>query len=326
MSAATLAPGAVELALDLERVAPLVEPFLPPGAALTSATLLDRKEGRALLRYGLEGEPAGGSAYVLAKLYSDPVQARRVDRTLRLLGAEVFGPSPGLAVPRPLGVVAQPALLVYEPVDGVRLDLLPEFSAVPAAREGARWLAELHLSRVRLDRHLDVSHEVGNAGLWAALALQRLGPSVAGATEVVSRLEAGWSGLPPTRDVPIHKDFHHAHVLVGRQLSVVDLDEARMGDPAFDLAHFCANLRLMRPPGAGAASATALEEAFLEEYATRTGWEADGRFAFFYALNCVKLMKQIATGRGPAGALDSPEREDRAALVVEEGLAWSARW
>ena len=44
--------------------------------------------------------------------------------------------------------------------------------------------------------------------------------------------------------MPIHKDFHTGHLLVGDSVWVIDLDEARQGDRAFDLAHFCAYLEL----------------------------------------------------------------------------------
>ena len=323
MSPATLAPAALQLALDVERVAPLVEPLLAPGAALATCTLLDRKEGRALLSYGLMGPGAGRPASVMAKLYSDLDQAERVEWTMRRLAGEVFASVPGLTVPRPLGVVPQLALLVYEPAEGTRLDLLPEASAIAGAREAARWLAELHGSSIELDRRLDLAHEVDNAGIWAALAARRLGPPATGLDRLVAGIEAAQDQLVPAPEVPIHKDFHHAHVLVGRDVAVVDLDEARMGDVAFDVAHFCANVRLMGPGGgSGAALPASVEEAFRGEYAERTGWAPNGRFAFFYALNCVKLVKQIATGRGPAGRLEGPERDERAARVVEEGLAW----
>ena len=321
----TLVPAALEQALDVARVAPLVEPLLLPGTTLGSATLLDRKEGRALLTYELSAGPAAGPRAVMAKLFSSLEQAERVDRTLGTLRDEVFRPGSGLGLPKPLGVVPQLALLVYQPVEGVRLDLLPEASAAAAAREAARWLAELHGSSVELDRRLDVAHEVENARHWATLALRRLGSPAAGALELVTRLEDRSRSLPSAADVPIHKDFHHAHVLAGTELSVVDLDEARMGDAAFDLAHFCANLRLMGPGGGADGSGLArLEDVFCRAYSERTGWRRDGRFGFFYALNCVKLVKQIANGRGPAGRLEGRERDDRVAAVVEEGLAWAA--
>jgi aminoglycoside phosphotransferase (APT) family kinase protein len=261
----------------------------------------------------------------MAKLFSSLEQAERVDRTLRTLRDDVFRPGSGLGLPNTLGVVPQLALLVYAPAEGVRLDLLPPASALAGAREAARWLAELHASSVELDRRLDVTHELENARQWATLAFRRLGSPAAGALELVARLEDRARSLPPAPDVPIHKDFHHAHVLVGAELSVVDLDEARMGDGAFDLAHFCANLRLMGPRGRAENSGLArLEDVFCRAYSERTGWRRDGRFSFFYALNCVKLVKQIANGRGPVGSLTGRERDDRAAAVVEEGLAWAA--
>ena len=36
--------------------------------------------------------------------------------------------------------------------------------------------------------------------------------------------------------VLIHKDFHYEHGVVGERLAVIDFDEARLGNPTFDLA------------------------------------------------------------------------------------------
>ena len=68
--------------------------------------------------------------------------------------------------------------------------------------------------------------------------------------------------------MPIHKDFHPGHVLLGDDVCVIDLDEARRGDPTFDVAHFCAYLELLSTARRRRAARTA----FLEEYAAATGW------------------------------------------------------
>jgi aminoglycoside phosphotransferase (APT) family kinase protein len=122
--------------------------------------------------------------------------------------------------------------------------------------------------------------------------------------------------------VPIHKDFHYQHVIVGSRLGLLDLDEMRFGDPAFDLAHFCQYLELLAvrehwPPEA----VEPLTRAFLAEYARRTGWKTDGRFRFFAACACLKIAKQLATERGVWPRPRGPEQRAQLAFALERGLS-----
>jgi aminoglycoside phosphotransferase (APT) family kinase protein len=122
---------------------------------------------------------------------------------------------------------------------------------------------------------------------------------------------------------PIHKDFHPGHVIVNGSVAVVDFDESRLGDPAFDVAHFCAYLHFVALRRGLAARRAELEAAFLEGYADRTGWEADGRFDFFRAYTAVKIAKQLATVRGlrPYPCGDDLVRQLRE--VLAEGTRWA---
>ena len=117
------------------------------------------------------------------------------------------------------------------------------------------------------------------------------------------------------KEVPIHKDFHPGHVLVGDDLCVVDLDEARRGDPAFDVAHFCCYLEL--GGGYGGSSGPA---AFLDEYAVATGWTDKGTYDPFCAYTWLKIAKQRTLGRGPCRATATARR----AAEVERALVKGA--
>ncbi|HEY0408660.1 MAG TPA: phosphotransferase, partial [Candidatus Dormibacteraeota bacterium] len=115
-------------------------------------------------------------------------------------------------------------------------------------------------------------------------------------------------------------DFHHQHTLIGEGgLVVIDLDEARAGDPAVDVAHFAANLRLLRLRE-GTAGGGDLEAAFLDAYAARTGYVPDRRHRWCHAYTCLKIARQLARGRGPAPAPAGPERERQVGLILDEGL------
>jgi aminoglycoside phosphotransferase (APT) family kinase protein len=121
-------------------------------------------------------------------------------------------------------------------------------------------------------------------------------------------------------DVPIHKDLHHEHLIRGPRLAFLDVDEMRLGDPSFDLAHFCTYLNLLatRANGSGAL-AEALERAFLEEYERQTGWRSDERFIYFCAYTCLKIAKQLCMIEGVAPLPTGAEQRRQVAAVLEHG-------
>jgi aminoglycoside phosphotransferase (APT) family kinase protein len=97
--------------------------------------------------------------------------------------------------------------------------------------------------------------------------------------------------------VPIHKDFQYEHVIVGPSVAVVDLDEARMGDPAFDVAHFLTYLELLAfRSSVPSSDRDEWAEAFLTGYGAALEPE---RLRWYRAYTTVKIAKQLATGSGP---------------------------
>jgi len=268
----------------------------------------------------VEGLDAGRTVALVGKSYADRSHAALADLNVRLLRNEVFAGTPRFTVPEP--VRSEPALrmTLYREVAGVPLDRLPEASAVPAARLAAGWLATLHSSRTVLPRRLDVGHEVADVQKWASVVAD-VAPGVGRAAYALAgRLAALAAELPPVPEVPIHKDFHAGHVLaVGTppdRVAVIDLDEARMGDPVLDLAHVTAYLDASPWPGAQAARA-----ALLAAYGPPAGPAPELRWAFFTAHTCMKMAKQLATGRGPLPALGGPGRASALAAVLRKGAA-----
>jgi hypothetical protein len=97
---------------------------------------------------------------------------------------------------------------------------------------------------------------------------------------------------------------------------VLDLDEARMGDPALDVAHATAYLDVSAWPGAGAARG-----AFLARYGPLPGPSPELRSAFFAARTSMKIAKQLVTGRGPVPVGDDRARTAAVLAVLRRGLA-----
>jgi aminoglycoside phosphotransferase (APT) family kinase protein len=106
---------------------------------------------------------------------------------------------------------------------------------------------------------------------------------------------------------------------------VIDFDEMRYGDPAFDLAHFCANLHLLfcrRHPSSQQSphQLATLQRAFLNAYAGQTGWVKDQRFVYFSLYTCLKIAKQLCTGRGPHPRPAGDERRRQVYRILEQGV------
>jgi aminoglycoside phosphotransferase (APT) family kinase protein len=226
----------------------------------------------------------------------------------------------GIAAPRPVAHLRELGMAVFTAVAGRTLDQLGGAERVRGAESAAAWLATLHGSGLELDRGFDLASERRNLLLWGRQVAALHPSSAAAAERLLERLDGLAGGLLLETTAPLHKDFHHQHTLIADGgLVVIDLDEARAGDPAFDVAHFAANLRLLGLRE-GTAGGGDLEAAFLDAYATRTGYVPDRRHRWCHAYTCLKIARQLARGRGPAPAPAGAERERQLGLILDEGL------
>jgi phosphotransferase family enzyme len=290
-------------ALDAGVMEPKLRELLGPRAAsglrLISGRLIAGKRGsRALIEYRAEMPAGGMHLNMIGKHFANRDQARRFYRAAASL--DMLTSRSAFAVPRPLGLLPELALVVYVPVQGHPLDgVILNGDGEEHVRRAARALALLHASRIPLDRRFDLRRELLSLQAWATLVAASHPEQANAALQLADKLEAAGPTLRARRDVPIHKDFHYQHVVAGRKLALLDLDEMRLGDPSFDVAHFCAYLELLAVrSGRGSETGSALTRSFLDEYAQRAAWRTDERFAFFGAYACLKIAKQLCTSRG----------------------------
>jgi aminoglycoside phosphotransferase (APT) family kinase protein len=311
-------PESVREALDIADMTARLRPLLDrPGGnrspQVIRAELLSQKLGRWAIGYGAtEGEPE-----VIGKMFKDPVLGRRSHQTMQWLWDHEF------AVPRPLGFLPELSMLVYQPVPGRPLgNGLFDDRAAADMDLAAAWLAALHRSTLPLDRSFDVGNELKNLRIWAAVVGERH-PDHAGAAERISkRLEELASELGAETGRPIHKDFHHEHVFVADRAHVIDLDEARLGDPTFDVAHFCAYLQLLgcRVPAMALTLGRRRDE-FIAAYRCRSECDLGERYGVFYAYTCLKIAKQLCMHSGMAPRPNGEEEHCQTAAMLREGLA-----
>jgi streptomycin 6-kinase len=286
---------------------------------IQAATLLDYKPGkRGLIRY----EMAGGTLTVYGKLYAEPGQVTRVYQHMKLLWEEVFSGHAQFSLPHPIGCIPELFMLVYIPAAGdVLTEMLAGDQALSLTALAGAWLGTLHRSRLSLSKQFHLENELRNVRAWAALVGSHYPDQAGAATRIATYLQERAGAMPFEIDVPIHKDFHHGHVIVNHKLHVIDFDEMRLGDPNFDLAHFCANLYLLacRQDHANWPF-PAFRRAFLDAYAGSTRWVADERLDYFFAYSCLKIAWQLSNGYGPHPRPEGDERHRQVRQMLQQGV------
>lgn len=312
----------IEWALDPEEMTGHLIPLLPFSACITAARLHDFKPGqRCLVQYAVTDRKSGARYTIFSKLYADPIRGGRVYQTMKSLDM-TFASIPGLRVPRPLGWIPELAMLVYMPADGQSLDkTLASGRGTDDLGRAGEWLAALHRQRLTLDKQFQLERELADVQTWATLVGETFPDQARTATQITDCLRVSAETLPFTVDVPIHKDFHYGHVIVNDQdgLAVIDFDEARLGDPNLDLAHFSANLYLLALRQNRLPEFLSFERRFLDSYARTTGWTADGRFTFFFGYTAIKIAKQLCLHRGPLPRPEGERRQDQVRLILSQG-------
>lgn len=275
----------------------------PPAGRIVTAAVLAHKPGvRTTTALEVAAED-GGRRTIVAKRFADRGRARRLFDALTDLRSDLDAAGADGSVPRPLALSGADSVVFYEAARGRFLD---EATAAPGTfARCARALADVHACSPSLDRTFDPCHEARKVAGWAeevGAALPSFGPR---ARRAALAYGASSRRIGLDTDVPVHKDLHHRHVVVGERTSFLDLDEVRWGDRAFDLAHMCTYAHLLAVRGEGA-PAPEVEAEILSAYAAATGWAHDDRYALFCLYTCLKIAWHLATGRGlpprPEGA------------------------
>lgn len=319
----------LETALNVARMTELLLPLLRPLAragaepAIAYAKLLAYKEGnRGLIQYEVTGLGEQDPCLVFGKLFPALNQAERTFSIMGMLWNDVFAGQTRVSVPQPLGVLADLSMFVYVPAEGLFLnEVIGGERAMEAMELSGTWLGMLHRHHLPLERHFHIATELVNLRVWASLIGQKYPDQVDAANQIADYLTERAGELPFETDAPIHKDFHYGHIVLDQGLKIIDYDEMRLGDPNFDLAHFCANLHLLAYRNAdGPYRFSTLQRAFLNAYAKETGWTTNERFVYFYAYTCLKIAKQLCTMRGLRPRPEGDEQRNQLQLMLRQGL------
>src|SRR5437867_5328845 len=163
-----------------------------------------------------------------------------VMKTLRSNG---FGEDSRLRVPSPILYIPALSFLMMEQAEGEPLREILERRSDPDpyVKGAARWLARLHSCNITLDGASSRDDEIANSHRYMRAASWLL-PTLKSEIESISnQLIDAQKALQPYAKKPIHGDYHPRNIIVSQDATtVIDFDEARMGDPAFDVVYFTA--------------------------------------------------------------------------------------
>ena len=271
--------------------------------AVAEQIVIDQKPGqRAALQIRLV-EPVvltGGDGrlidHLYAKVFSELDRGARAQLTLRLLWEQTRAGESSFGLPQPLAASADPAVLLIGPVPGTALANVTDCDAPWEAL--GRWMARLHLSSPALSRRYDIDGELRTIRRWSAEIATTNTPAalVHRYHQLVQLIEVRSTSIAPTMVGAIHRDLHQEHLIIESpdKVGVVDLDEARLGDPHVDLGHLYAHLTLAAVPPRSIA-------AMLGAWSSATEHPVDSaalRLAVSFA--ALKIARQRVVGFGLA--------------------------
>ena len=189
--------------------------------------------------HGQDAALADGQGYFL-KFYARHQGEQTVQRHRYLAEEGGFD----FIVPRPLAYVEKYCALLLEEAEGVPLEQCLSASkceAEDALIAAARALVAWHRLPIALPVTASANAEIRSAAVGV--------DSLLGDPESPARAlaEALLEGVPSAPTALLHGDFHCRQLILGADgvIRVLDLDELTAGDPANDLAYFCAHAQTM---------------------------------------------------------------------------------
>jgi len=282
-------------ASDPETMKPVLQQMLSGGVSDVESLDIDvvqyKPERKCLFRYYLEWTTSGAQLpqVCYAKVFR---KAGSVYQKLHAIRRAYKGE---FTIPEPLGWVRPLHMIVLSSLDGGPLSLsFPRRDLPELCRTIASGLSAFHRTRVTLSARSNTQLGPPRPNGWIrdlAKALPELGREIRDVAGVHARRS---SKRAHTRAELVHGDFHVANILVGPSgLGLVDFENAHLGNPATDVASFCAQLKLLSLKLFQHHSG--LDDglhAFLDEYFGQRPWcrqEVEMYYAF-YCLWCANFQ------------------------------------
>lgn len=231
---------------------------------------------KTIIKYTV-GSDKSHKTYIGIHRESDDKRFGYAFRVLELLRSHGFNETSELRVPRPTIFLPSLYLIIMDEAEGNLLSTVMKEQRIDAESfiEGsAKWLVKLHNVAERFpsnDRSMLETNSYSQAGASYRHAekerdiltsikykepLTTIFPTLAGKIEVISeelvalqRQELLQNNITNGNGIGkfslIHGDYHPKNIHVSlNSITVIDFEECRFGDPAFDLGYFAAQLKM----------------------------------------------------------------------------------
>jgi len=183
---------------------------------------------------------------------------------LRSLG---FNEESSLRVPKPIYYAPSMSFLLMEKADGGLLATLfrqQETNLKTYAEGAAVWLAELHKSGVTTDRIQSMTDEIGDLTKYKKALLDTFPDLASTIGSISEHIVMALQGFPKVEAQFVHGDYHPENIFASPEhVTVIDFERSCMGDPAFDIGYFIAQVKMSYGSGPSTVEAC---KAFLEKY------------------------------------------------------------
>lgn len=180
---------------------------------------------------------------------------------LQLLRASGFNEESDLRVPKPILYLPSLSFLLMEEAEGILLGTFfaqqeQEKTHLKLYTEGAaKWLAKLHNSSITTNRISSSGERDGIAAtLKFRIGLLNLFPTLSKKIDSISermiRMQKEEEEEEEFQQYNnkarlVHGDYHPKNIFASsNSITVIDFEESRMGDPAFDLGYFVAQIKM----------------------------------------------------------------------------------
>jgi len=281
--------------------------------------------GAATIQYEIED-----STSVFAKLYaSDGTGAAHGAHSFQVLSAlwnDGCGRDSRYRVSEPLGFYPEFNMLLIRGAEGTLVaSAESDEELAHGSREAARWIAQMHMSDVRVgdtrypwEVYHKLMHRLAKA---AANNPDRVDDLI----EMADRFEDLARKVKP-HFVQAHGQYRHIHVFVGDEtVTVIDLDRSRPSDPAQDLGEYIHRMRTKRYKATrGESRADEATQAFLQEYGAKLPQNLVNLPYYWGYHNLVSLWRYMKSSTPQDPAWDDMLKFYQSEFERAESFRWSA--
>ena len=248
---------------------------------------------KTVIEYNIKFSNSSTKTYIGVHRESDK-RLEYVFSTLHHLRSSGFNEESDLRVPEPILYLPSLSFLLMEQAEGKLLGTLlaqeETTSLTPYVEGAAKWLAKLHNNKsINTTRVHSFEDEIATSIKFKRALLNifpTLSKKIVSISELMVRMQteearkkkkekknsSQYNDYAITR--LIHGDYHPKNIFASSTniITVIDFEESRMGDPAFDVGYFIAQMKMsygFKPAIIGAA------DMFLDKYLQETDYSYD---------------------------------------------------